>query len=134
LSHLIPKGITGSLFLNCQKESPIHKNQKDMKEKNTKQEILIATGTSFAARDLSDINSASSRQSQAEKLEEACWNGLLEEWFPLLAESRNGQKLFLWKVFVSHKFLCMELAESPDSREPSHSVNPYLFVSRMNKN
>lgn len=105
---------------------------------NTKQEILIATNSTFARRDLCENDFCSRNiypdKSPAEKLEEACWNGMLDEWLPVKVDAGNSDKIFLWKVYVMNALLCAELSKSPSSVDPFYSVNPYLFLSEKNRN
>ena len=53
-----------------------------MKTKTINQEILLMTTTTFACRDWCEKDVQSSKVLSAEQLEEACWNGLLEELLP----------------------------------------------------
>jgi len=105
----------------------------------TTQEILLNTASSFAERELceNDLSGdkAFSLLSQSEKLEEACWNGMLEDWLrgTIIMES-SDQKLFLWRIQVSHTFLCVQLSPAPSNLAPYYSVNPYLFMSLKNTN
>ena len=93
------------------------------------QEILLLTGTSFSQRQLSetDARDANNSLSEGEKLEQACWNGLLDE---LLPEIITNRRLFLWKIGDSDFSLQIELSEYP-SREKTMSINPYYFLRRI---
>ena len=108
-------------------------------EKHTAvQEILLLTASSFAQKDLVDGDSfedSGKRPGPVEKLEEACWNGLLDDFFRNTpSNSRNGNKLFLWKIHVADAFLCVELAQSPSAPDRFHSLDPYLFLPLKHHN
>ena len=69
-----------------------------MKTKSTQQEILLMTGTKFSAREWAEKNvEDKNKLSATEQLEDACWNGLLDEMLPeLVQKTAEGKKLFLW--------------------------------------
>src|SRR4026208_1038604 len=108
-----------------------------MKKNIPTQEILLLTASSFAdgelcGKDLLNDNSGK-RLSPAEKLEEACWNGLLDEFLSnKRAIGKNGNQLFLWKIHVADAFLCVELAQVPRALDHYYSLDPYLFLSLKN--
>ena len=68
------------------------------------QEILLLTDTTFSQRQLceNDAKDDSSHLSESEKLEEACWTGLLDE---LLPEIIANKKLHIWQIGILN-FLC----------------------------
>ena len=101
-----------------------------MKTKFTQQEILLITGTNFSEREWAEKNiEDKNKLSSAEKLEDACWNGLLDEMLPELVEkSADGKKLFLWHIRHGRSFLEIELSESPPVIEREFSIDPYFFV------
>ena len=96
------------------------------------QEILLLTGTSFSQRQLfeTDARDANSSLSEGEKLEQACWNGLLGE---LLPEVITNRRLFLWKIGAGDFSLQIELSEYP-SKEKSMSINPFYFLRKIGYN
>ena len=105
----------------------------------TAQEILLNTESSFAQRELceNDYSTASnsSPASQAEKLEEACWNGLLEDLLKgAIAFERTSQRLFLWKIDLADTFLCIQLSQAPSPVNQYQSMNPYVFMPLKNLN
>ncbi len=108
-----------------------------MENQNAQREILFAIDTSFVRKELyqNDI-SANNRDatSEAEKFEEACWNGMLREWLPGISHSPDDKKLFLWKVFVANAFVSVELSETASNLMARQSLNPYLFLSSINNN
>ncbi len=110
-----------------------------MEKKKPTQEILLLTASSFAQGDLCDRNlfedNSGKRLSPVEKLEEACWNGLLDEFLrSSRANGKNGNKVFLWKIHVADAFLCVELAQAPSSLDRYYSLDPYMFLEQKNYN
>jgi hypothetical protein len=89
------------------------------------QEILLLMGTTFSQRQLCERDPKdNSNLSESERLEEACWSGLLDE---LLPEIITNKKLFLWQIGDTEFSLQIELSEYPSS-EKQFSINPYYFL------
>ena len=101
-----------------------------MKAAFIQQEILLITGTNFSSRERAEKNvEDQNKLSATEQLEEACWNGLLDEMLPeLVQKTTEGKKLFLWHIRHCRSFLGIGLSESPSLIEPDLSVDPYFFV------
>ena len=105
-----------------------------METKTLQQEILLFTTTSFSQREWSErVDNKESRSpySASEKLQEACWNGLLSEMLPGVIES---EKFFIWKIQEANNFLCVDLSEAPSSLDMHFSINPYEFLPAINCN
>ena len=104
-----------------------------MKTKSTQQEILLMTGTKFSAREWAEkIVEDKNKLSANEQLEDACWNGLLNEMLPEIMEtSSEGKKLSLWKIRQCNSFLQIELSESIPLHEKQFSIDPYLFFPSL---
>lgn len=102
-----------------------------METKSTQQEILLLTGTKFSEREWAEkIIEDKNKLSAIEKLEDACWNGLLDEMLPEVVEkTSDGKKLFLWHVRQCRSFLEIELSDASPVIERENSIDPYLFVS-----
>ncbi|MEO6455479.1 MAG: hypothetical protein ABIN97_15475 [Ginsengibacter sp.] len=100
------------------------------------QEILLITGTKFSAREWAEKNIEDKNKLTAtEYLEDACWNGMLDEMLPeLIEKATDGKKLFLWHIRHCRSFLGIELSESSPSIDPEFSVDPYFFVRTQNMN
>lgn len=88
------------------------------------------TNTHFAAREWAEKKEEDKNQfSQDEKLEDACWNGLLNEMLPeIMQTSWQGKNLNLWKVQRCNSFLQIELSDSNPLFEKHSSIDPYYFV------
>ncbi len=104
-----------------------------MKTKSIQQEILLITGTKFSEREWAEKNVEDKNKfSATEQLEDACWNGLLDEMLPeLVQKTTEGKKLFLWHIRHCRSFLGIELSESSPLIEPEFSVDPYFFVPSL---
>jgi len=102
-----------------------------MKATSTQQEILLMTGTSFANRQSQDKsdNEKSRNLSEKERLEEACWNGLLKEMLPeVFTEIDKEKELYLWQIKEASSFIELELAEFPEEKDRYLSLDPYVFL------
>ena len=101
-----------------------------MKATSTQQEILLMTGTSFANRQSQDKsdNEKSRNLSEKERLEEACWNGLLKEMLPeVFTEIDKEKELYLWQIKEASSFIELELAEFPEEKDRYLSLDPMCF-------
>ena len=102
-----------------------------MKPIKTQQEILLITGTHFSSRIYApkDEQSNHDQMSDNEKLQEACWNGMIEELLPELREDVDNKKLFLWNIIQGDAFLELKFSNSPSELDDKHlSIDPYSFV------
>ena len=104
-----------------------------MKTTSTQQEILLMTGTRFSEREWAEkLVEDKNKLSATEKLEDACWNGLLADMLPeLVQKTAEGKNLFLWNIRQCRSFLEIELSESSPVIERENSIDPYLFVSEI---
>ena len=105
-----------------------------METRSTQQEILLMTGTKFSEREWAEkITEDKNRLSAIEKLEDACWNGMLDEMLPEIVEkTTGGKKLFLWHIRSCRSFLEIELGEDALVIEREFSIDPYFFVPGIN--
>ena len=70
-----------------------------------------------------------SNLTEREQLEEACWNGLLQEMIPEICEQTEGnKKLFLWQIKEGNSFIELELGEIPEQKDNHFSIDPYSFA------
>lgn len=105
--------------------------------KNTvQQEILLMTNSSLSNRNLCEKNSTESGKhfSNVERLEQACWNGMLDEFLPGLVMHLEGRTLFMWEIQTAKSFLHIDLCDQVPSSNKEHSVDPYIFLSHLNFN
>lgn len=107
-----------------------------MKPHLLQQEILLLATTTFSnrlwqAKDWQDDD----QSSPADQLEEACWNGLLDDLLPeLLRKTAYWKKLFVWQIRQYESFLQIELCEHPEIIARKASINPYLFLTTISCN
>lgn len=94
------------------------------------QEILIITGTTFSKRGCCEKKTAKQKNfTEKEQLEEACWNGLLQEMIPeIYYHAKENKELFLWNVKKRNSFIELEMGEIPDERDDLYSIDPYSFT------
>ncbi len=102
-----------------------------MKTNSTHQEILVMTNTTFSERQWCEKDNSANSQAftNEEKLEEACWNGLLPELLPEIIGTSSGGRLYLWQIRHCRSFLEIDLCEYPLLIENYFSIDPYLFLS-----
>ena len=102
-----------------------------MKATSTQQEILLMTGTSFSNRQSQEKSDSDKARnlSEKERLEEACWNGLLKEMLPEVFKEIDADKeLYLWQIKEASSFIELELAEFPEEKDRYLSLEPYAFL------
>lgn len=101
-----------------------------METKSTQQEILLFTNTTFSSRQWMDKGVAEklNNMTPLEKLEEACWNGLVHEVLPEICETPTDVKMTLWEVNVANSFLDLKFSQFPEYVEKDFSIDPYIFI------
>ena|SRR5450755_3928151 len=102
----------------------------------TQQEVLLITDTQFAHRQWAEIDSfGSANLSAREKLEKACWDGLIKDLIPELDITlQTDKKLWLWQIHKTHSFLALDFYEYPGSKENETSIDPNLFMGKGRSN
>jgi hypothetical protein len=107
----------------------------DMKN-STQQEVLLITGTTFSSSQLSKKDESKPNSlTDIEQLEEACWNGLLQEMLPeIFDKTIADKKSYLWQIKEGKSFLELEWAESPVEKDNFFSIDPYDFLEAENYN
>jgi hypothetical protein len=102
-----------------------------MKTNSSQQEILLVTGTSFSSREFcensEDLNY--NHLTEKEKLEVACWNGLLSDMLPEIFEQHPvNKKLYLREMREGSLFIELKLGEIYLELEKQFSIDPYSFL------
>jgi len=107
-----------------------------MKTTSIQQEILLMTNTTFSKQQWVEKDpSINNKLSQTERLEDACWNGLLYEMFPGIVEkSLAGKQLYLWQIRHGESCLQIELCEQPKAIDLWYSIDPYSFLLTTSHN
>ena len=108
-----------------------------MKSITTQHEILLMTDTGFTSQQYyeRDNSENSKNMSPTERLQEACWNGLVQQMIPeIFFTEDHAVKLYLWQLREAHHFLSLELGEFPHSVDSFYSIDPYLFMMEQGGN
>jgi hypothetical protein len=107
-----------------------------MEPNSTQQEVLLNMDTQFAHRQWADKDAKGSENlSDIEKLEKACWDGLVKELIPELDITlESNKKLWLWQVHETRSFLALDFYEYPGPKEIESSIDPYLFMDGPRRN
>jgi hypothetical protein len=103
-----------------------------MAQHYTQVEVLLMTGTNFVAGDWisKGEDPAGRRLSESEKLQEVCWNGLLETMLPeVWIKPANDSVLYLWGIKEARAFLELELSEVPLPIDKRLSITPHSFLA-----
>ncbi len=103
-----------------------------MKTNSTQQEILLVTGTSFSLREFCQTSDGLNYNhlTEKEKLEVACWNGLLPDMLPeIFVQHSVNKKLYLWEIREGSSFIELKLGEINLELERQFSIDPYSFLS-----
>jgi hypothetical protein len=104
-------------------------------ENTVQQEILLMTNSSLSKRSLCDKNNSEGKLfSTTEQLEQACWNGMLDEFLPGLVLTIKGKTLFLWEVQNANNFLHIDLCDQIPSLNKDSSIDPYIFLNHLHYN
>lgn len=99
-----------------------------METKSTQQEILLFTNTTFSSRPWMDKGMTANNLTPVERLEEACWNGLVTQILPEICVTPEDVTLTLWEINVANSFLDLKFSEFPDYVEKESSIDPYVFA------
>lgn len=103
-----------------------------MKINTTQQEVLLITETGFSSRQCcgKNENGKEDQLTGREQLQEACWNGLVQEILPeLFKENESKKDLYLWKLTEGRSFLELDLGVSPMEKDIHFSIDPYCFLA-----
>ena len=105
-------------------------------EKTIQQEILLMTNSSLAKTNLCENKhfDADRPFSNVERLVQACWNGLLEDFLPGLLVKVEGKTLFLWEIQNAKTFLHINLCDRPVFMNRENSIDPYIFLNHLSYN
>lgn len=112
----------------------IYLKQAIMKSQHVHQEVLIFTTTSLSQMTLYKKSNSKKDSSAIEEMEEAFWDGMLNELVPEIMPSTPDIKMVIWGVYAGESYLLIDLADSPGVPEPAYSIDPNLLLSIMNMN
>ena len=106
-----------------------------MKANSTYQEILLMMDSNFASRDMAPKDESRSKNlTPREKLQDACWNGLVPEFLPEIAEKKYDSSLSLLEINEGNHFLDIRYGAEYQETDPDCSINPYLFFEDLELN
>jgi hypothetical protein len=69
-----------------------------------------------------------------EQLEEAGWNGLLNELLPEIMPASSEENLYLWQVEIRRIFLWISLGLCTPTPEREFTLDPYVFLCHRKMN
>ena len=101
------------------------------------QEILLAFNSSFLSKIYFEkCNAGSSDISiELEKIEEACWNGLLEEVLPEMFTMKTPQRpIYIWEIREYNSIMEIEMSEYPTCKDNYLCIDPYKFMAKQLNN
>ena len=101
-------------------------------EKIIQQQILLCTGTHFSSRQCwQKLNPGKQHlYSEADRLQDACWNGMLKEMLPEVC-NENDKDLYLWQIRENKYAIDIEIGQMPAEVEPQFSIDPYSFIESV---
>lgn len=108
-----------------------------MKHLNLSQEILLNSNSNFFKRDYCEQNARPSAKklSQKEQLVNMCWNGLLPELLPEIADTgANDKPLTIWEINETQQLLDLRLGEQDENLNDEFSINPYVLLTLKDYN
>jgi len=105
-----------------------------MKLQHVHQEVLIFKNTTLSQKALCRKNSSNNNNSANEELEEAFWDGLLNELVPEMMPSMRNIKMVIWGVYAGEFYFLIDLADSPGNAESIFSIDPIILSSIINMN
>jgi hypothetical protein len=105
-----------------------------MKPQHIHQEVLIFTNTTLLQKALCKKSNDNKHSSDTEELEEAFWDGLLNEMVPEIMPSSPHPKMFICGIHARKFYLLIDLADTPGVAESVLSLDPHLFSSEINMN
>ena len=114
-----------------------HLNRSDMKQINSNQEILLNSNSSFFKREYAEREqrSMSKKLSQQEQIAEMCWNGLLPQLLPEIADTDDNRKpLTIWEINATQHMIDLRLGQFNENLNDEYSVNPYVYLTLMEYN
>lgn len=105
-----------------------------MKQQHVHQEVLIFKNQKLSQKALCRKNSSNENNSAIEDLEEALWDGLLNELVPEIMPSIWDMKIVIWGIYAGEFYLLVDLAGSAGNTAPIFSIDPVIISSLKNMN
>jgi hypothetical protein len=105
-----------------------------MEPQHVYQEVLIFTDTTLSQKALYRNNSSNKTNSAMEELEEAFWDGLLNELVPEMMPSTRKIKMVIWAIYAGESYLLIDMGDSPGIPESKFTIDPNLLLALLNMN
>ena len=102
-----------------------------MSTTSCQQEILLSFTSGFLSRVCADKTNAEPQGQlmDVEKIEEACWNGLLKEEFPeIFNMGSSDNKMFIWGIRDYNSVMEIDMGECPSVKDDYMCIDPYKFM------
>jgi hypothetical protein len=96
------------------------------------QEILLAFNSHFLSKIYFDKYNANSSDISIEweKIQEACWNGLLEEVLPeIFTRVIFVRPIYIWKIQEYNSIMEIDMGEIPSRKDNFFTIDPYKFLA-----
>jgi hypothetical protein len=96
------------------------------------QEILLTFNSRFLSKIYFEKCNAASSDIfiELEKIEEACWNGLLEEVLPeIFTMDIYARPIFIWRIREYNSVMEIDMGEYPSDKENFFCIDPYKFMA-----
>jgi hypothetical protein len=103
-----------------------------MSNNNSQQEILLAFNSSFLSKVYAEKCNDGSPDLfiEPEKIEEACWNGMLEEVLPeVFTLNEPARQIYIWEVREYNSVMEVDLGEFPAAKDKFYCIDPYKFMA-----
>jgi hypothetical protein len=97
-------------------------------EQHPFQEILIFTNTRFASREFQSAAETKKSNTPKEVLKEACWNGVVADFFPEICIKSHNPAVGLWEINDADSFLELQYGLMDERWEIGLALNPYLCL------
>jgi hypothetical protein len=107
-----------------------------MKAKSPVTELLLLTN-SKSCNSFCELKGKEtySHDSKLKGLENACWNGILNDLISDVTGHPSGMPVaFIWSILPGDNFLHICLSAYPQRIENEMSIDPYFFLTAFNKN
>jgi hypothetical protein len=103
-----------------------------MKNKTEQQEVLLSFTSGFLSRVYIDKCNTEPPGlcMDVEKIEEACWNGMLKETLPEICNMvSSGRQMYIWGIRDYNSIMEIEIGECPSSKDDYLCIDPYKFMA-----
>ena len=103
-----------------------------MSNKTGQQEILLSFNSRFLSMVCADKSNteAPGLSMDVNKIEEACWNGLLKELLPeICSMNSSGRQMFIWGIRDYNSIMEIDIGECPGRKDDYLCIDPYKFMA-----